>query len=50
LGYIILGCWMGNVAMSVRRLALSLFGPLEWGWRSLTSWRRQPMSLLLKQA
>jgi uncharacterized protein len=24
------------------------FGPLEWAWRSLTYWKRQPMRLKLR--
>lgn len=41
--YVVVGCWVVNVAMSRWWLRRYRFGPLEWGWRSLTYWRRQPM-------
>jgi len=32
-----------QIAFSVAWLRLFRFGPLEWAWRSLTYWRRQPL-------
>ena len=43
--YVVFGCWVVNVAFSVLWLRYFRFGPLEWCWRSLTYWQRQPMRL-----
>ena len=43
--YVVLGCWIVNIALSVFWLQHYRFGPLEWCWRSLTYWQRQPMRL-----
>jgi uncharacterized protein len=43
--YVVLGCWMVNLGLSVWWLRRFRFGPAEWCWRSLTYWQRQPMRL-----
>ncbi len=37
--------WIVNMTFSTLWLRHFRFGPLEWCWRSLTYWQRQPMSL-----
>ena len=41
--FVVLGIWSANLAWSPWLLRRFRFGPLEWCWRSLTYWRRQPM-------
>jgi uncharacterized protein len=41
--YIVLGMWLFSLAVSPIWLRHFRFGPLEWCWRSLTYWKRQPM-------
>ncbi|HMR83455.1 MAG TPA: DUF418 domain-containing protein [Niabella sp.] len=41
--YVVLGVWCVQLAYSSLWLRYFLFGPLEWLWRSLTYWKRQPM-------
>ena len=41
--YIVLGMWLFSLAVSPIWLRHFRFGPLEWSWRSLTYWKRQPM-------
>ncbi len=41
--YIVAAIWLFNLAWSPWWLARYRFGPLEWCWRSLTYWQRQPM-------
>ena len=41
--YVVLGIWIFNLAWSPIWLRYFRFGPLEWCWRSLTYWQRQPM-------
>jgi uncharacterized protein len=41
--YIVLGMWIVSLAISPIWLRHFRFGPLEWCWRSLTYWQRQPM-------
>ena len=41
--YIVLGMWILSLAWSPIWLKHFRFGPLEWCWRSLTYWQRQPM-------
>jgi uncharacterized protein len=43
--YVVLGLWFFSLAASPMWLRHYRFGPLEWCWRSLTYWRRQPMRL-----
>ncbi len=41
--YVMVLMWVANIVLSLAWLRLFAFGPLEWLWRSLTYWRRQPM-------
>lgn len=43
--YVVLAMWIFSLAVSPLWLARYQFGPLEWVWRSLTYWQRQPMRL-----
>lgn len=40
---IIAGVWTVNLMASALWLRLFAYGPLEWLWRSLVHWRRQPL-------
>ena len=40
---VVLAVWIVNLAISPVWLKHYRFGPLEWLWRSLTYWKRQPM-------
>jgi uncharacterized protein len=42
--YVILGVWAVNLILSALWLRAFAYGPLEWVWRSLVYWRRQPMA------
>jgi len=41
--YFIFGIWIFQIIFSNLWLKYFLYGPLEWVWRSLTYWKRQPM-------
>ena len=41
--YIVLGIWIFQLIISPLWLRYFRFGPLEWIWRSLTYWKKQPM-------
>jgi uncharacterized protein len=41
--FVVLGVWIFNLTWSPIWLRYFRFGPLEWCWRSLTYWQRQPM-------
>ena len=41
--YVVAGCWGISLGASPIWLRHYRFGPLEWCWRSLTYWKRQPM-------
>jgi len=43
--YVVLGMWVFSLIAGPLWLKHFRFGPLEWCWRSLTYWRRQPMRL-----
>ena len=43
--YVVLALWVFQLIVSPLWLGRYRFGPLEWCWRSLTCWRRQPMRL-----
>jgi uncharacterized protein len=43
--YVVLACWIVHLTWSPWWLRRYQFGPLEWCWRSLTYWQRQPMRL-----
>ena len=40
--YIVFSVWIFQLIISPIWLRYFYFGPLEWGWRSLTYWKRQP--------
>jgi uncharacterized protein len=42
---IVVGVWTINLIASSLWLRVFAFGPLEWLWRSLTYWKRQPILL-----
>ena len=44
--YVVAGCWVMSLAASPIWLEHYRFGPIEWCWRSLTYWKRQPMRIL----
>ncbi len=41
--YIVIAIWAFQMIVSLIWLRHFRFGPLEWCWRSLTYWRKQPM-------
>jgi uncharacterized protein len=41
--YVVAGSWAVSLTASPMWLRYWRFGPLEWCWRSLTYWKRQPM-------
>jgi uncharacterized protein len=41
--YIVAGVWAVNLMASALWLRVFAYGPLEWLWRSLTYWKRQPL-------
>jgi len=41
--YVVVGIWILQLIISPIWLRHYRFGPLEWLWRSLTYWKRQPM-------
>jgi uncharacterized protein len=43
--YVVAGCWAMSLAASPIWLRHYRFGPLEWCWRSLTYWKKQPMRI-----
>jgi uncharacterized protein len=43
--YAVAGMWIFNMTFSVLWLRYFEFGPVEWAWRSLTYWKRQPMRI-----
>ncbi|MBK5292751.1 MAG: DUF418 domain-containing protein [Acidobacteriia bacterium] len=43
--FVVLGVWMFNLTVSPIWLRHFRFGPLEWCWRSLTYWKKQPMRI-----
>lgn len=42
---VVVGIWIFNLLWSPIWLRRFRFGPLEWVWRSLTYWKRQPMRI-----
>ena len=44
--YVVAGVWALNLIWSPLWLRYFRFGPVEWVWRSLTYWHRQPMRVL----
>jgi len=45
--YVVAAIWAFQLVVSPIWLRHFRFGPLEWAWRSLTYWKRQPMRLAL---
>ena len=43
--YVVAAIWIFQLIASPIWLRHFRFGPLEWCWRSLTYWKRQPMRL-----
>jgi len=43
--YVVASIWLLQLAVSPLWLSKYRFGPLEWCWRSLTYWKRQPMRI-----
>jgi len=43
--YVVGAIWIFNLISSPIWLRHFRFGPLEWCWRSLTYWKRQPMRI-----
>jgi uncharacterized protein len=43
--YAVAAMWIFNMAFSSLWLQYFEFGPVEWVWRSLTYWKRQPMRI-----
>jgi len=48
--YVVGAIWLVQFIGSIYWLRRFRFGPLEWCWRSLTYWKRQPMSLELQSS
>jgi uncharacterized protein len=48
--FVVLGIWTFQLIVSPIWLSHFRFGPLEWLWRSLTYWRKQPMRLRQAEA
>jgi uncharacterized protein len=44
--YVVLCVWVVNMVWSSVWLRYFQFGPMEWVWRSLTYWKRQPMRMV----
>ena len=42
--YVVAAIWVFNLVASSIWLRYFRFGPMEWVWRSLTYWKRQPMA------
>ncbi|MFN0104091.1 MAG: DUF418 domain-containing protein [Bryobacteraceae bacterium] len=43
--YVVASIWLLQLIVSPIWLRAYRFGPLEWAWRSLTYWKRQPMRI-----
>lgn len=43
--YVVGSIWLFQLVVSPVWLRIYRFGPLEWCWRSLTYWKRQPMRI-----
>lgn len=48
--YLVVSIWLLQLTYSPLWLRRFRFGPLEWCWRSLTYWQRQPMRLAAGRA
>ncbi len=47
--YAVAAMWIVNMTFSSIWLRYFEFGPVEWAWRSLTYWKRQPMRIRVAQ-
>jgi uncharacterized protein len=47
--YVVFSVWLFLLIASPIWLRHFRFGPMEWAWRSLTYWRRQPMKIAVKE-
>lgn len=43
--YVVFGIWLFQLIISPIWLKYFRFGPLEWAWRSLTYWEKQPFKI-----
>ncbi|HAO47569.1 MAG TPA: hypothetical protein DCQ97_11630 [Chitinophagaceae bacterium] len=41
--YVVAGLWRVEIIGSYIWLRYFRFGPMEWVWRSLTYWKKQPL-------
>jgi uncharacterized protein len=48
--YAVAAMWIVNMTFSTIWLRYFEFGPMEWVWRSLTYWKRQPMRIRRREA
>ena len=48
--YVVGAIWLFQLLVSPIWLRHFRFGPLEWAWRSLTYWKRQPMRIHAEEA
>ncbi len=48
--YVVVPIWVLQLAVSPIWLRHFRFGPLEWCWRSLTYWKRQPFRIMAAPA
>ena len=46
--YIVFGIWIFQLITSPIWLKYFRFGPLEWAWRSLTYWKKQPFKKIVE--
>jgi uncharacterized protein len=47
--YVVFGVWLFQLIVSPIWLKYFRFGPLEWMWRSLTYWEKQPFKRLQEE-
>jgi len=48
--YVVVAIWIFQMIVSPIWLRHYRYGPLEWCWRSLTYWKKQPMRLRQEEA
>ncbi len=47
--YVVFSVWLFLLIASPIWLRHFRFGPMEWDWRSLTYWRKQPMRIAIQK-
>src|SRR5262245_23605586 len=47
--YVVFSVWLFLLIASSIWLRHFRFGPMEWVWRSLTYWRKQPMKIAVQE-